>query len=103
VSAGAAWNVKDRDGFVRDSVQTGAGELASSATAEGLHVAQEQHEEWKRASAFSRGNCSIVLDRDPEVGLGGSRSCRFSNRDGVRLKAKSGSHYKPVEFVYRLH
>lgn len=43
----AAWYVKDRDGFVRDSVQTVVGELASSAAAEGLHVEQEQHEEWK--------------------------------------------------------
>lgn len=47
MSAGAAWYVKDRDGFVRDSVQTVVGELASSAAAEGLHIEQEQHVEWQ--------------------------------------------------------
>ncbi len=47
MSAGAAWYVKDREGFVRDSVQSVVGELASSAAAEGLHIEQEQHEEWK--------------------------------------------------------
>lgn len=47
MSAGAAWYVKDRDGFVRDSVQTVVGELASSAAAEGLHIEKEQHDEWR--------------------------------------------------------
>jgi hypothetical protein len=47
LSAGAAWYVKDREAFVRDSVQVVVGELASSAAAEGLHIEQEQHEEWR--------------------------------------------------------
>ncbi len=47
MSAGAAWYVKDREAFVRDSVQLVIGELASSAAAEGLHVEQAQHEEWR--------------------------------------------------------
>ena len=47
MSAGAAWYVKDREAFVRDPVQLVVGELASSAAAEGLHVEQDQHEEWR--------------------------------------------------------
>jgi hypothetical protein len=47
LSAGAAWYVKDREAFVRDPVQIVVGELASSAAAEGLHVEQDQHEEWR--------------------------------------------------------
>jgi hypothetical protein len=47
LSAGAAWYVKDREAFVRDQVQTVVGELASSAAAEGLHIEQHQHEEWR--------------------------------------------------------
>lgn len=47
MSAGAAWYVKDREAFVRDPVQIVVGELASSAAAEGLHVEQDQHEEWR--------------------------------------------------------
>lgn len=47
VSAGAAWYVRDRDEFVRDSVETVVGELASSAAAEGLHIEKEQHDEWR--------------------------------------------------------
>ncbi len=47
MSAGAAWYVKDRDGFIRDSVQTVVGILASNATAEGLHIEHHQHEEWR--------------------------------------------------------
>lgn len=47
MSAGAAWYVKDREAFVRDKVQTVVGELASSAAAEGLHIEQDQHEEWR--------------------------------------------------------
>ncbi len=47
MSAGAAWYVKDREAFVRDPVQKVVGELASSAAAEGLHIEQDQHEEWR--------------------------------------------------------
>jgi hypothetical protein len=47
LSAGAAWYVKDREIFVRDSVQTVVGELASGAAAEGLHIDPPQHEEWR--------------------------------------------------------
>jgi hypothetical protein len=47
LSAGAAWYVKDREAFVRDPVQIVVGELASSAAAEGLHIEQDQHEEWR--------------------------------------------------------
>ncbi len=47
MSAGAAWYVNDREAFVRDSVQVVVGELASSAAAEGLHIEQDQHEEWR--------------------------------------------------------
>ncbi len=47
MSAGAAWYVKDRETFVRDSVQTVIGELATSAAAEGLHIEQDQHIEWR--------------------------------------------------------
>jgi hypothetical protein len=46
MSAGAAWYVKDREAFLGDQVHAIVGELASSATAEGLHVEPEQHEEW---------------------------------------------------------
>ena len=47
MTAGSAWYVKDREAFVRDSVQTVVGELASSAAAEGLHIEHDQHEEWR--------------------------------------------------------
>ena len=43
----SAWYVKDREIFVRDKVQAVVGELASSAAAEGLHIEQDQHEEWR--------------------------------------------------------
>jgi hypothetical protein len=47
LSAGAAWYVNNREAFVGDSVQIIVGQLASSAAAEGLHIEQEQHEEWR--------------------------------------------------------
>lgn len=47
MSAGGAWYAKDREAFIRDSVETVVGELASSAVSEGLHVESEQHEEWR--------------------------------------------------------
>jgi hypothetical protein len=47
LSAGAAWYVKDRETFLRDQVQTVVGALASGAAAEGLHIEQDQHEEWR--------------------------------------------------------
>ncbi len=47
MSAGGAWYAKDREVFIRDSVENVVGELASSAVREGLHVESEQHEEWR--------------------------------------------------------
>jgi hypothetical protein len=47
MSAGAAWYVKDRESFLRDPLQAVVGELASGAAAEGLHIEQDQHEEWR--------------------------------------------------------
>lgn len=47
MSAGAAWYVKDRENFLRDSLETIVGELASSAAEEGLHIDPPQHEEWR--------------------------------------------------------
>jgi len=47
LSAGGAWYVKDREAFLRDSVQFVVGKLASGAAAEGLHIEQDQHQEWR--------------------------------------------------------
>lgn len=46
MGAGAAWYVKARDVFVRESVQAVVGELASGAASEGLHIETDQHDEW---------------------------------------------------------
>lgn len=47
MSAGGAWYAKEREAFIRDSVETVVHELASSAIREGLHVEPEQQEEWQ--------------------------------------------------------
>lgn len=66
MTAGAAWYVKDRETFVRDSLETVVGELASSAAAEGLHIDPPQHEEWNS----SRGILQRELQhRTSEIAL----------------------------------
>ena len=47
MSGGAAWYVKAREDFIRDTVQSVVGELASSAAKQDLHVESDQHEEWR--------------------------------------------------------
>jgi hypothetical protein len=41
-----AWYVNDRSAFLRAEVHDVVGQLASSATREGLHIEPEQHDEW---------------------------------------------------------
>ncbi len=66
MSAGAAWYVKDREAFVRDPVTAVVGELASSATAEGLHVEPEQHDEWQSSVGVLQRE---LQDRATEIEL----------------------------------
>ena len=66
MSAGAAWYVKVREVFVRDTVQTVVGELASNATREGLHVEPEQHEEWRSSVGVLQKE---LRDRAGEIAL----------------------------------
>ena len=47
MNAGVAWYVKDRDAFIKDTIEIVVGQLANGAAAEGLHIEQEQHEEWR--------------------------------------------------------
>jgi hypothetical protein len=47
LNAGVAWYVNDREAFVHDPIEVVVGKLASGAAAEGLHIEQEQHEEWR--------------------------------------------------------
>jgi len=46
LNAGVAWYVKNRETFIHDPISNVVGELANGATAEGLHIEKEQHEEW---------------------------------------------------------
>lgn len=47
LNAGLAWYVKDRDAFINDTIEVVVGQLANGAVSEGLHIEQEQHEEWR--------------------------------------------------------
>ena len=47
MNAGVAWYVNDRATFLREPADSVVGRLASGAAAEGLHIEQEQHEEWR--------------------------------------------------------
>ncbi|MBN9693751.1 MAG: DUF2075 domain-containing protein [Verrucomicrobia bacterium] len=66
MSAGAAWYVKVREVFVRDTVQSVVGELASNAMREGLHVEPEQHEEWRSSVGVLQKE---LRDRAGEIAL----------------------------------
>lgn len=46
MNAGVAWYVKNREAFIHDPIENVVGQLANGATAEGLHIEKEQHEEW---------------------------------------------------------
>lgn len=46
MNAGAAWYTSGREMFLRESVGSVVGKLAQNATAQGLHVESQQHDEW---------------------------------------------------------
>ncbi len=66
LNAGVAWYVKDRDTFIKDTIEIVVGQLANGAAAEGLHIEQEQHEEWRSSVGLLQRE---IKDHSHEIDL----------------------------------
>lgn len=66
MNAGVAWYVKDRDTFIKDTIEIVVGQLANGAAAEGLHIEQEQHEEWRSSVGLLQRE---IKDHSHEIDL----------------------------------